>query len=895
MNWFTQLFKRRRIFSDLSEEIQQHLAEKTEALMDQGMSRDDAEQAARREFGNVTRVEERSREAWIWPTVEGIFADLKLAFRKLGRSPGFTATALLILALGIGATTAMYSIVRSVLFSPLPYENPTQLVGIGFTQPGGTPSNEQTGATGDVLLASSTVFSSIGIADDGALGANFSDSSGKSRPVRSLRVSSGYLPTLGTAPLLGRTFSRDEDLPGAAPTVVLSEHLWRHSLNADSKIVGSVVHINGDPFTVLGVMPETLSNVDTPDLWQALHLSPADPGYAGDNFQMIARLKPGVSVTQASAELEGITGEIYRKFPAYLRWGRPGTPKMQEFVWPLQQIVVSGARSSLLALSAAVLAVLLMACLNLAGLMTARSAARRPEIALRSALGASRNSLLRLLLTESLVLSFSGALLGMAFARFIVPVLLTSSPIDLPQLQKAQIDLPVATFAIVIGCVTTLFFGLLPALNTFREGSRSQLGNARTAGESAPRQPIGKYLIVAQVALASTLLSAGALLLGAFVHVRSIPPGFQPQHVFALQVTLKGDAYASTQHTQQFISSVEEHLRRIPGNVQVATVNGLPLDRGLNTSGGPAAHRELIKISEARFITPGYFRSLGTTVLAGADISDADTGATQPVALINERAAKLWFPDRTPIGEYVISGGGKPRRVVGLVANMHDSSLASDIRPTIYIPYAQVEDETMKAINGWFVTTFVLRTADRAGVAESDIAKASSAAITAVDPEVPASKFATMQSFIDRNVAAPRFFSWLAGAFAAFALLLTLIGLFGLLSYQVASRTREIGVRMALGAQRSEILNLVLRNGLTVTLIGLFIGTATSLVLRRSLTSLIADTTRIDPSVLSSMLASPIASIGIMGTTVLISCIAACLIPARRAASIEPIEALRAE
>jgi predicted lysophospholipase L1 biosynthesis ABC-type transport system permease subunit len=226
---------------------------------------------------------------------------------------------------------------------------------------------------------------------------------------------------------------------------------------------------------------------------------------------------------------------------------------------------------------------------------------------------------------------------------------------------------------------------------------------------------------------------------------------------------------------------------------------------------------------------------------------------------------------------------------------MHDSSLASDIKPTIYVPYAQVEDETMKAINGWFVTTFVLRTADRAGVAESDIAKASSAAITAVDPEVPASKFATMQSFIDRNVAAPRFFSWLAGAFAAFALLLTLIGLFGLLSYQVASRTREIGVRMALGAQRSEILNLVLRNGLTVTLIGLCIGTAASLALRRSLTSLIADTTRIDPGVLSSMLASPIASIGIMGTTVLISCVAACLIPARRAASIEPIEALRAE
>ena len=895
MNWFAQLFNRPRIFSDLSEEIQQHLTEKMEALMAEGMSREEADHAAKREFGNVTRVEERSRQTWIWPTMESIFADFRLAFRKLGRTPGFTVTAVLTLALGIGATTAMYSIVRSVLLSPLPYPNPAKLVGIGFSRPGESPNNEQTGETGDLLLANSVSFSSIGIADDGALGANFSDSNGGAQSIRSLRVSSGYLPTLGLAPLLGRTFTRDEDLPGAAPTVVLSENLWRRSLNGDPHIVGRTIHINGDPFTVIGVISGPLAPIETPDLWQPLHLSSKDPGYGGDNFQMIARLKPGVTVTQASAELELKTEEIYRKFPDYLRWGRPGTPRMQEFVWPLQQIVVSGARSSLAALSGAVLAVLLMACLNLAGLMTARSAARRPEIALRSALGASRSSLLRLLLTESVVLSLSGSLLGMGFARLIVPVLLTSSPIDLPQLQKAGIDFSGAVFAIAVGCITTLFFGFLPALSLFRQSSSSQLGSARTAGESAPRQRIGKSLIVAQVALASTLLSAGALLLSAFVHMRSTPPGVLPQHLFALQVNLKGDAYASSQHTQQFVSTVEEHLRRIPGVVQVATVNGLPLDRGLNTSGGPAAHRELIKISEARFVTPGYFRTVGTTILAGTDISDADTASTQPVALINERAAKLWFPDRSPIGEYVISGGGKPRRVVGLVANVHDSSLAADIKPTIYLPYAQVADERMKAINGWFVTTFVLRTVDRSDVAVPDIAKASEAAIASVDPEVPTSKFATMQSFIDRNVAAPRFFSWLAGGFAVFALLLTLIGLFGLLSYQVASRTREIGIRMALGAQRSEILNLVLRNGLTLTVIGLCLGTVVSLVLRRSLTSLISDTTRIDPNALSSMLASPFAAVGIAGAVMLVSSVAACFIPARRAASVEPTEALRAE
>jgi len=787
----------------------------------------------------------------------------------------------------------MYSIVRSTLLAPLPYPHAEELVGIGFLQPGENPASDQTGETGNLLLNQAHSFSSMGIAGDGPLVENFSTGSGAAQTIRSLSVSSGYLPTLGVPALMGRTFTREEDTPGAAPTVILSESLWRHSLNADPNILDRTIHINADPYTVIGVMPASFSTVESPDVWQPLQLSSNDPGYQGTNYQMIARLKPGISIAQASAELGDLTQAIFRQFPGYLKWGRPGGPRNRESIWPLQQIIVSGARSSLLALSGAVLAVLLMACLNLAGLMTGRSIARRSEVALRTALGASPATILRLLLTESLVLAMAGSLLGLVFAQAAVPALLNSSPIDLPQLQHASINLGAILFTVCTGCATTLLFGLLPALGIFRTSVLAGLGNMRTTGVSVPQQRLGKSLIVAQVALATTLLSVGALLLSVFVDMRSVPPGVQPQHLYALQANLKGNAYNSSLHSQQFINAVEQRLRAIPGVGRVATINGLPLDRGLNNSGGPADHPDQIGYTETRFVTPGYFRTAGSPILAGSDISAADTATSQPVALINERAAKRWFPNRSPIGEFIISGGGKPRRVVGLVANVHDASLAAGISPTVYVPYAQVDDETMKTINGWFATTFVLRTIERGNTPDPDIAAAASAAISAVDPEVPASKFASMQSFIDHDVAAPRFFSWLAAAFALFALLLTLIGLFGLLSYQVASRTRELGVRMALGAQRYQVLLMILNSGLTLTSLGLVLGVAGSVALRSIVTSLLSDTVGISKT--SSLLGHQAAAVAAAAVAMCLAAVIACVIPAKRAASVNPTEALRTE
>jgi predicted permease len=610
---------------------------------------------------------------------------------------------------------------------------------------------------------------------------------------------------------------------------------------------------------------------------------------------MIARLKPGVSLQQATAEMNGLTAAIYRQFPSYTQYTPPGAPRMQEFVWPLQQIVVSNARSSLLALSVAVLAVLLLACLNLAGLMTARAIARRGEVALRTALGASRSTTLRLLLTESLVLALAGSLLGLVFANFIIPVLIKTSPIDIPQLHVASINLSVALFAIVAGATTTLIFGLIPALTVFRQSVGAHIGNARSAGETAPQQRLGKSLIVAQVALATTMLSAGALLLSAFLNMRAIPSGVRPQHLYALQVTLKGNAYASAAHTQQFITASEDRLRQIPGVAQVAVIDGLPLDRGLNDGAGPADHSDQIKNSEIRPVGPGYFRTSGLQLLAGNDISVDDTATTSNVAIINDLAAKRWFPGRNPIGEYIIALSKTPRRVIGVSANAHNSSVAEGIRPTAYIPIAQVTDGAMKEVNGWIATTFLLRTAERKGLPDPDIALAASAAIQSVDPDVPAAKFAPMQSFIDKDVAAPRFFSWLAGGFAFFALLLTMVGLFGLLSYQVASRTRELGVRMALGAQRHQILTLVLNSGLVLTASGLCLGIFSSLALRSVIAHLLSDTIGSSPTTTASLLGHQSVAVALAALAMVIAASFASFIPARRAAHLEPNEALRNE
>lgn len=826
-------------------------------------------------------------------TISRIVQDLRFALRQLRRAPGFTATAVLTLGLGVGATTAMYSVVSRILLQPLPYPAQDRLVGLDWATAGQKPQSEQTGETADFLLTHSKSFSSMGVADDGALGTNLSTGDGKPITIRSLRVSEGYLRTLGVAPMLGREFTAEEDRTAGPTVAVVSYGLWKSELNSDRNAVGRVIRVNGEPYTVIGVMPKSFVEVDGPDLWKPLRLGPSDPGYYGNNFQMVARLKPGVSLEQARAELRTLTNGIYAQNPGYKNWFGSGHALLEQRVWPLHDVVVSGARTSLMSLMGAVTMVLLVACLNVAGLMTVRAIRRRREIAVRMALGAKRVAVIRLLMSESVLLAAGGAIAGVACAIGLGRLMRTVAPMTAEQLNPgagATHTWWMLGVALAIGLTTTLIFGLLPAVGLLRRDVTEALSGAHAAGDAVSPQRAGRLLMVGQVALATMLLSASALLLGTFLKMRSIPPGVTAKRLDVLQVNLKGDSFASADKTLQFIDRVEERLRRIPSVSQVATVNGLPLDHGLNSTAWPEDQgKEAARNVEQRFVTQGYFRTVGISLLAGRDISAEDREDGERVALVNQRMAQLWWPDRSPLGEYV-SQGKQKWRIVGVTGDVHDRSLASEIRPTWYVPYRQVDDEAMGTINAWFPTSFVIRVAGDAPIA-TEVEKA----LHDADAEVPVGKFAEMQNFVDSTVAAPRFFAWMSGAFALFSLAFTGIGLFGLLSYQVAARTKEIGVRMAVGAAREQILLLVMRRGMTLTLIGLVIGAAGSVVLRRVVESVLVDTVHGTAGSISRTMSSSMVALAGTVMVMLLAATLASALPARRAASIEPTEALRTE
>jgi predicted permease len=822
--------------------------------------------------------------------------DLRYALRQLRRSSGFTLTAVVTLALGIGATTTMYRVVQGVLLAPLPYPQAERLVGVAFTFPQEKPNAEQAGTSADFLKDHSRSFESVGISEDGASGVNLSTGAGQALQIASMKVARGYFPTLGVQPMLGRNFTAEEDLPSGPRAVLLSYLLWKREFNGDTSVLNRAVRINEEPFTVVGVMPPSLAvasesapgTAASVDVWQPLHLGVKDPGYEGDNYQMVARLREGVTLEQAQQELSSLNQPFYKQFPGYLGW-TTRSKSIHEFrVWPLQQVVVSNVRTSLLTMLVAVLAVLLVACLNLAVLMTARTWRRAREMAVRRALGASRGDLLRLMMCESLVLALVGGGLGLWLSRLAVPLLLTTAPIAIPPMQRSE-WLP-AGFALLLACLTTLIFGLLPGWGVLRRDAASTLQAGGQVGPSAHHSRMGDRLMVGQIAVAMVLLSAASLLLGSFLKLRSVAPGVEAKRLTVAQVSLKGDAYASTLHTTQFLEKVLGKLERYPGVARAAAVNGLPLDRGLNTGGRPADRPGPKENVEFRAVTPGYFRTLGISLLSGRDVTAEDSASAVPVAMISETAARHWWPGRSAVGEEVQVDEKTPLRVVGVVADTHSRSLAESPRVVIYVPFAQLSDPMMKIMNGWFPTTFAVRLSG-----DVDIAAAMQRAVANADPDIPVAKLASMQAVIDSTVAAPRFFSYLAGGFAGFALLLTMIGLFGLMSYQVTQRTREIGVRLALGADRERILALILRRGMLLTALGVSLGTMASLAVPRLVASVLTDVVFTGDESIGAHLSHSGTSLTYAAVGMLLAALLSSYLPARRAASVEPIQALRTE
>jgi predicted permease len=837
----------------------------------------------------------RSDAACEGDAMNQMVGDVRYALRQLRKSPGFAVTAVLTLGLGIGATTTMYSVVRDTLLAPLPYPEHERLVGVAWTFPEETANAEETGAGAEFVMAHSRSFEALGVSEDSSLRANLSSGNGKggNLDVASTKVSHGYFSTLGVQPVIGRNFTAEEDLPHGAKVALLSYGVWQRTFGGDAGIVNRVVRINEEPYTVVGVMPEGVSGSPSTQggaasegVWLPLQLSSKDPGYDGDNYVMTGRLRPGVSLQQAQEDLNGLNAPFYAQFPKFTKWNH-GKLLHKFLAQPLQTVLVSDVRQSLLVLFGAVLAVLLVACLNLAGLMTARASTRERELALRTALGATRGRILRLLMCESVVLAVAGGGLGLVLARVARPILLAASPLAIP-LQTREGYWGIVAFVMGVSLVTTLVCGLLPAWTVFRRSAQAALAGGQATGASVSQVRLGKSLMVGQVAVAMVLLSASSLLLGSFLKLRGTPSGVVAKRLEIAQVSLKGAGYETTKHTTQFIDKVIAGLGSYPGVQQVAAVNGLPLDRGLNIGGAPTGRPELEQTVEFRVVSPGYFRTLGVPLMMGRDVT-ADDGAGAPnVAVVSEAAARKWWPGKSPIGDQVAVGKTN-MTVVGVVADTRAHSLAEPPTVMIYVPFAQLPDDMTKVVNGWFSTTFAIRMSG-----DMDMAAAVQKAVSDADPEMPVAKLTPMQEVIDDTVAAPRFFSWMAGGFAGFALLLTVVGLFGLLSYQVTQRTREIGVRLAVGSSRTGILLLILRRGLVLTAMGSAIGGVASLGVPKLVASVLADSVYTGGGV-GSLLSSSVAALGLAAVAMLVAAMLASYLPARRAAAVEPMEALRAE
>ena len=576
------------------------------------------------------------------------------------------------------------------MLAPLPYAQPERLVGISFAFPGDKPSPEQAGASADFVAGHSRSFASFGIADDGTSAVNlstgFSDNgTAHARQVQQLRVSAGFLPTLGIQPALGRLFTAQEDLPGGPRAAVLSNELWTSDFAADPAIVGRTIRIDGESVPVVGVLrPHSAADLNggtatTPaaGLWQPLKLSSKDPGYDGDNYQLIARLREGVTTAAADAELRTFEAAFYAQFPVYRAWTFGGTVLHQFHVWPLNEAITGNVRSSLLVLLAAVSAVLTIACLNLAGLLVARTTGRTRELALRSALGAPHAALLRLLLSETLILAFTGGALGLLLAREGSTLFFATAPLDVPHLQSGNGWGMYALAALGLSIAVALLSGLLPATLALRRGVRTGLQESGAQqGTSRAGVRSGGVLIISQVAFALLLLSGAALLLNSFLRLRSTASGVQTAHVLNAQVTLKGARYETAEHTAQFADRVLEQIAHLPGVSRAAAVNGLPLEHGVNMGASLPDQPNLRAYIELRPTTPDYFRAIGIPLLTGRALALSDSAHSTPVTVISETAAKKWWPGQSALGHTVRVGKEQDFQVVGIVADTHAHSLA---------------------------------------------------------------------------------------------------------------------------------------------------------------------------------------------------------------------------
>ncbi len=804
--------------------------------------------------------------------METMWQDLRYGVRTLLKHRSFTAVAVLTLALGIGATTAIFSVVNAVVLKPLPYPNPERLVRCDWQL-----EKDDEGAVTALVFEYWKDHTRSFEAAAGYAGINsgFNLAGGaEARRVRGAQVSEGFFRVLGVGPKVGRGFLPEEDRPNGPHVAIISDGLWRSYFGGDPALIGKEALINGRPHTIIGILPPRFQFESPIEVLLPLQ-SKAEVRDDGQNTGMIARLKAGVARDQAQAEVAQLLPEFRREYPRHLR---PGERGMR--LDPYHQSVVGEAGKTLWLLFGAVGFVLLIACANVANLLLARSAARRGEIAIRLALGANRWRIMRQLLTESWLLALAGSLLGLLIASWSVPALLALAPPGLPRLEEINLDYQAVLFAVGASLLTSLLFGLAPALRATRldvnEAVKSSSGRSGT-GKMDSR--VRGLLVVSEIALSLVLLVGAGLLIKSFIKLRGVETGFDPQSITTAQASLTSEKYQTTAQVWAFEQQVLERISSLPGVAAVATSSNVPMERGLRMGmrfEGPAG--SVVQTVQVRAISPQYFRALGMPVLRGREFGEADMNSPVPVIIINETLARRHWPDRDPLGQQ-LAGQGQKREIIGVVRDIKEMGLDQAVEPTVYLPISQMPDGLMKLMNGWFLTSWIVRTSG-----PIDLTAELRQAVTEIDPQMPVASVRPLTQVISVSYQSRQFMLLLMGIFAGFALVLTAVGIYGVLSYQVSQRTNEIGIRMALGAQTRDVLKLVIGQGMRLTLIGVVIGLVTAYGLTRLISNLLFGVSATDPT-----------TFAVIALLLTVVSLLACYIPARRAMKVDPMEALRYE
>jgi putative ABC transport system permease protein len=819
--------------------------------------------------------------------MDNLLQDLRYAARRLLRSPGFTAVALLTLALGIGANSAIFTVVHGVLLRSLPFAEPEALVAFGTVQPGEAPRAGSLSPPDFMSLRDQATGAGSGspgvLADAVAFvyGAAALTGEGEPQRVEAAWVSAGFFEIFGAAPVLGRSFTADENRPGDDDVAVLGHGFWLQAFGGDPGVVGRTVTVNGVSRTVVGVAPPGFDFPDRRVLWSPIPYGETFSSETAVNrraqyLSVVGRLRPGVSVAQARAEVTAIAARLEAEFPET-------NTNVTLAMLPLREVVVGEVRTPLLVLLGAVGFVLLIACANVANLLLARAAARQSEMALRTALGAARGRLVGQLLTESLLLGLLGGALGLLLAYAGTDLLLALRPEGIPRLDDVGVDATVIGFTLAVSLGTGLLFGLVPALHVTRADLTAVLAEAGRGGPVGRQgQRTRSLLVVAEVALAVMLLVGAGLLMRSFLQLQQVDPGFRPEQALATQLSLPARSYPDDDRRAAFYGALIERLEALPGVTSVGAVNVLPMSDDRMVINFAVRGREPLPPGEqptldVRLATPDYLRAMGIPLLRGRAFSDRDRADAPQVALINEAAAQRHFPGEDPIGQFIRLGWGRAEgefaggEVVGIVGDVRQLGLADDFLPEIYLPHAQAPEAQMSV---------VVRTAGD----PLTLAGAIRAEVRSLDPNLPVGTMTTLDHVVSRSVAQPRFYLLLLGIFAAVSLTLTAVGIFGVMSYAVVQRTREIGIRMALGAAPGAVLRMVIGGALALAVGGMALGLGGALVLTRVLESLVFGVSTTDPLTYA----------GVAGALTAVVLLAS-YIPARRATRVDPAVALRGE